>query len=125
ERMNGVGQLEEAFGALKLFADQFHANPDIRFMLVELLRASSRTEEAKEQLEKLASELEARGETTAARRTRERLQAIDQAPVRGTRGAVSSDLIFLDIDAGPADLMGGAADVALTDTAERMLTDPN
>src|SRR6266568_2069782 len=29
ERMNGVGQLEEAFSALKLFADQFSANPDI------------------------------------------------------------------------------------------------
>src|ERR1041385_6232210 len=97
DRMNGVGQLEEAFSAVKLFADQFHANPDIRLMLVELLRASSRTEEAKEQLEKLASELEARGDATGARRTREQLHAIDvaepdhPAPPRGP-----NDLIFLD-----------------------------
>jgi len=94
DRMNGVGQLEEAFSAVKLFADQFHANPDIRLMLVELLRASSRTEEAKEQLEKLASELEARGDATGARRTRERLHAIaDEKP--GTRRG-PNDLVFLD-----------------------------
>ena len=97
DRMNGVGQLEEAFSAVKLFADQFHANPDIRLMLVELLRASSRTEEAKEQLEKLASELEARGDATGARRTRERLHAIAEekpGPSGGRRG--TNDLVFLD-----------------------------
>ena len=97
DRMNGVGQLEEAFVAVKIFADQFSGNPDIRLMLVELLRASSRTEEAKEQLEKLATELEARGDATGARRTREQLHAIDvaepdhPAPPRGP-----NDLIFLD-----------------------------
>ena len=97
DRMNGVGQLEEAFSAVKLFADQFHANPDIRLMLVELLRASSRTEEAKEQLEKLASELEARGDASGARRTRERLHAIaEEKP--GSPGARrgTNDLVFLD-----------------------------
>src|ERR1043166_9000215 len=50
ERMDGVGHVEEAFSAMKLFADQFSANPDIRLMLVELLRASSRTDPATEQL---------------------------------------------------------------------------
>ncbi|HEX7024190.1 MAG TPA: hypothetical protein VF187_05185, partial [Gemmatimonadales bacterium] len=97
DRMNGTGQLEEAFTAVKLFADQFHANPDIRLMLVELLRASSRTEEAKEQLEKLASELEARGDATGARRTRQRLHAIEgEKP--GTIGTSrsGSELVFLD-----------------------------
>jgi tetratricopeptide (TPR) repeat protein len=105
ERMNGVGQVEEAFTALKLFADHFSANPDIRLMLVELLRASSRNEDAKEQLEKLAGELEARGETSAARRTRERLQAIGGESARGTRSSVTNDLVFLDtgshVVAGP------------------------
>jgi len=97
DRMNGVGHLEEAFAAVKLFADQFHTNPDIRLMLVELLRASSRTEEAKEQLEKLASELEARGDASGARRTRQRLHAIeDERPgVVGTR-RTGNDLVFLD-----------------------------
>ena len=103
DRMNGVGQLEEAFAAVKLFADQFHANPDIRLMLVELLRASSRTEEAKEQLEKLASELEARGDATGARRTRERLHAIeDERPgAVGTKRS-GNDLVFLDTGEGTA-----------------------
>jgi tetratricopeptide (TPR) repeat protein len=98
DRMNGVGQLNEAFTALKLFADQFHSNPDIRLMLVELLRASSRTEEAKEQLEKLASELEASGDATGARRTRERLHAIAvELPARSTgTHRPPTDLIFLD-----------------------------
>lgn len=97
DRMNGVGQLEEAFAAVKLFADQFHTNPDIRLMLVELLRASSRTEEAKEQLEKLASELEARGDATGARRTRERLHAIEEERP-GSVGTKRSgnELVFLD-----------------------------
>jgi tetratricopeptide (TPR) repeat protein len=97
DRMNGVGQLEEAFAAVKLFADQFHTNPDIRLMLVELLRASSRTEEAKEQLEKLASELEARGDSSGARRTRERLHAIEgeRPGAVGTKRS-ANDLVFLD-----------------------------
>lgn len=117
DRMNGVGQLEEAFAAVKLFADQFSANPDIRLMLVELLRASSRTEEAKEQLEKLAGELEARGDASGARRTREKLHAIEvERPGRGS----PNDLIFLDTSDEPVvpsdpvekmeGLVGSAAD---------------
>src|ERR1041385_5780157 len=104
DRMNGVGQLEEAFSAVKLFADEFHANPDIRLMLVELLRASSRTEEAKEQLEKLATELEARGDATGARRTRERLHEIDVVEPEPGQRRTSSELIFLDTssDVSPA-----------------------
>jgi len=94
ERMDGVGRLDEAFTALKLFADQFSANPDIRLMLVELLRASSRTEEAKEQLEKLAGELEARGDAKGARRTRERLNTIGDERMPG-------DLVFLDTGIHP------------------------
>lgn len=97
DRMNGVGQLEEAFAAVKLFADQFHTNPDIRLMLVELLRASSRTEEAKEELEKLASELEARGDASGARRTRERLHAIEEErPGSVGTKRPGNELVFLD-----------------------------
>ena len=62
ERMNAQGQLDEAFGAVKDFADQFSGSQEIRLMLVELLRASRRTEEAHEQLDKLCDELEASGD---------------------------------------------------------------
>ena len=55
ERMNAQGQLDEAFGAVKEFADQFSGSQEIRLMLVELLRASQRAEEAHEQLDKLCT----------------------------------------------------------------------
>ncbi|HSE43814.1 MAG TPA: tetratricopeptide repeat protein, partial [Gemmatimonadales bacterium] len=91
---------------VKDFADQFPSNKEIRLMLSELLRASDRFEEAREQLEKLASDLEARGDTQGARKTLARLQALDaeesdavpKAPSRPKPG----ELVFLDTggDAG-------------------------
>lgn len=128
DRMNGVGQLDEAFAALKLFADQFHSNPDIRLMLVELLRASSRTEEAKEQLEKLASELEARGDATGARKTRERLHAIAvELPARSTGTHRSgNDLVFLDTseEAIPPAENVAAMEGLVGSAAEQLTPDP-
>ena len=67
ERMNAQGQLDEAFTAVKAFADQFVGSQDIRVMLVELLRAASRGEEAQEQMDKLALHLESHGAAPAAR----------------------------------------------------------
>ena len=97
ERMNAQGQLDEAFGAVKEFADQFSGSQEIRLMLVELLRASQRAEEAHEQLDKLCTELETSGDVVAAQRTRERLEAED-GDVDGRRGG--GDLIFLDTGFG-------------------------
>ena len=45
---------------MKEFADQFSGSQEIRMMLVELLRAASREEEALEQLAKIAGDLETR-----------------------------------------------------------------
>ena len=112
ERMNALSQLDEAFKAVKEFADQFPGNKEIRLMLSELLRASSRNEEAREQLEKLASDLEARGDTVGARKTLMRLQALDaegnaapapEAPKPGPKPR-TGDLVFLDtgLESGPA-----------------------
>ncbi|MGH7561150.1 MAG: tetratricopeptide repeat protein [Gemmatimonadales bacterium] len=92
ERQNAVGQLETAFAAVKVFADRFSTNPEVRLMLVELLRTTSRLKEAREQLQKLAEELEARGDTTGARRTREQLDAISDEE----GGAAGNDLVFID-----------------------------
>ena len=58
ERMNALGQLDQAFQSVKEFADQFSGSQEIRMMLVELLRAASREEEALEQLAKIAGDLE-------------------------------------------------------------------
>ncbi len=70
--MNALGQLDQAFESVKEFADQFSGSQEIRLMLVELLRATSREEEAREQLEKLAGEIEGRGERLGQRPQQER-----------------------------------------------------
>jgi len=97
ERMNHGGHRDEAFRDLKEFADQFGGNDEIRVMLAELLRVASRTAEAQEQLEKLATELESRGDQAGAQRTRERMHEMEAgapAPVEEPRR--KNDLIFLD-----------------------------
>jgi tetratricopeptide (TPR) repeat protein len=100
ERMNALGQLDQAFQAVKLFADQFSGSQEIRSMLVDLLRATSRGDEAREQLEKMAHDLEAAGDKTGARKTRERLQGIDTehpaTPPPASAPSRRGDLVFLD-----------------------------
>ena len=106
ERMNALGQLDQAFQAVKLFADQFSGSQEIRSMLVELLKATSREDEAREQLEKMAVDLEAMGDKAGARKARERLTAAasepgehhnPSAPPPAAKGPPSrGDLIFLD-----------------------------
>ncbi|MGE5230343.1 MAG: tetratricopeptide repeat protein, partial [Deltaproteobacteria bacterium] len=100
ERMNAQGQLDEAFAAVKAFADQFSGSQDIRVMLVELLRAASRGEEAEAELDKLCTDLEARGDAPAARVVREELERVEheqEAPPARPRGG---DLIFIDTGFG-------------------------
>jgi tetratricopeptide (TPR) repeat protein len=102
ERMNALGQLDQAFQAVKLFADQFSGSQEIRSMLVELLRATSRGDEAREQLEKMAHDLEASGDKAGARKTRERLHGTEAehppTPATPTAGGPPrrGDLVFLD-----------------------------
>jgi tetratricopeptide (TPR) repeat protein len=104
--MNTLGKLDDAFVQVKSFADQHSGNQDIRMMLVELLRAASRTEEAREQLEKMAGELEVRGDRAGARKTRERIHSIEAPPPSAEESAaprLPNDLIFIEtgIQAAP------------------------
>ena len=96
ERMNALGQLDQAFQSVKEFADQFSGSQEIRMMLVELLRAASREDEAREQLEKLAGQLESRG----GRRGFDRPQAAEDEEAQGAHAElavrVGSGLVFLD-----------------------------
>jgi tetratricopeptide (TPR) repeat protein len=120
--MNALGQLDQAFQAVKLFADQFSGSQEIRSMLVELLRATSREDEAREQLEKMAEDLEARGDKAGARKARERLSKVASEtgehshspapeaappPTSPRRG----DLIFLDTGVDVASSFPAAAHV--------------
>ncbi|HET8834968.1 MAG TPA: tetratricopeptide repeat protein [Gemmatimonadales bacterium] len=95
ERMNGLGQLDQAFQSVKEFADQFSGSQEIRMMLVELLRAASREEEALEQLAKIAGELEGSGAAqTSAAAGETAAAAAPATPIRAKPGR--GDLIFLD-----------------------------
>lgn len=109
ERMNHAGELDAAFEAVKVFADHFPANQDIRMMLIDLLRAASREEEARAQVEKVATELETRGDEVGAQRTREGASERAEGRAPGVGGA---DLIFLDVGASvPASPVPRSPDV--------------
>jgi len=98
DRMNREGQRDHAFRDVKAFADQFASSDEIRVMLAELLRVASRGAEAREQLEKLASDLESRGDQAGAQRTRERMHEIEtKAPAPTEEPRRKGDLVFLDI----------------------------
>jgi tetratricopeptide (TPR) repeat protein len=103
ERMNALGQLDQAFTSVKEFADQFSGSQEIRLMLVELLRAASREEEAREQLEKLAGEIEGRGAERAGPQAQPEGQpghAGEEAP--RPRRQAPAGLVFLDTGFGMA-----------------------
>jgi tetratricopeptide (TPR) repeat protein len=107
ERMQKAGQLEQAFKALKEFADLSPDNEEIRLLLAEQLKAAARTDEAREQLAKLYAEVEAQGDARRTRSTLQKMQAIDPdydaatAPKTKTtqRQKKTDDLVFLDLDA--------------------------
>jgi tetratricopeptide (TPR) repeat protein len=95
ERMNALGQLDQAFQSVNEFADQFSGSQEIRLMLVELLRAASREDEAREQLEKLAGEIEGR-DRAEARRSQEIPEVdLDETLPPRVRGSLAG-LVFLD-----------------------------
>jgi tetratricopeptide (TPR) repeat protein len=109
QRMQKAGQLEEAFTALKEFADLSPNNEEIRLLLAEQLKAAARTDEARDQLAKLYAEVEARGDQRRTRSTLDKMKAIDpdfdaasepKAKV-SQKKQKGSDLVFLDLDEEP------------------------
>ena len=102
DRMQRVGKMDEAFRALKEFADLCPGQDDVRLMLAEQLSRADKKEEALEQLEILYDTLEAEGRTSEAAATLERMKTIDPAfkPRRSTAPRVrkKEGLVFLDLD---------------------------
>jgi tetratricopeptide (TPR) repeat protein len=96
ERMNGLGQLDQAFQSVKEFADQFSGSQEIRMMLVELLRAASREEEALEQLAKIAGELEMAGPARPAESGGDSHATSAPASPPRPKTPGRGDLVFLD-----------------------------
>src|SRR6476661_8412844 len=101
DRMQKSGKLDEAFRALKEFADLCPDQDDIRLMLAEQLAKKQRNGEALEQLQVLYEKFEQEGRAAEARATIDRMKAIDPAaePKSGTGGPKqkAGDLVFLDV----------------------------
>ncbi len=120
DRMQKAGQIDEAFRALKEFADLCPDQDDIRLMLAEWLTRENRKNEAVEQLETLWNKFEAEGRRPEASATLDRMKAIDPEFVPRPSGAwvsqKSSDLVFLDLatDAPIASAAPAAASRAAT-----------
>ncbi|MGE5728857.1 MAG: tetratricopeptide repeat protein [Gemmatimonas sp.] len=105
DRMQKAGQLEEAFRALKEFADLCPDQDDIRLMLADQLVRKDRKSEAIEQLHALYDKFSAEGRSAEARATVDRMKALDPAlePKETVRAAPAKtgDLIFLDVNYDP------------------------
>jgi tetratricopeptide (TPR) repeat protein len=105
DRMKNAGKLDEAFRALKEFADLSPNNEEIRLVLAEQLKAAARTDEAREQLAKLYHEAQASGDVRRSRATIEKMKAIDPEydvemapkPKVKAKPEKSTDLVFLDL----------------------------
>src|SRR5688500_12429596 len=102
DRMQKAGKMDEAFRALKEFADLCPDQDDIRLMLAEQLSKMDRKGEALEQLQTLYDRFESEGRSAEARATVDRMKAIDPEvdpkPSGTTRKEKSSELVFLDVN---------------------------
>ncbi|MEO5580037.1 MAG: tetratricopeptide repeat protein [Gemmatimonadaceae bacterium] len=107
DRMQQFGKMEEAFRALKEFADLCPGQDDVRLMLADQLARADRKPEALEQLQLLYDTLEAEGRTSEAAAAVGRMKTIDPTflptrsaaqPQRKKDGLVFGDL---DLETGP------------------------
>ncbi|MEO7502780.1 MAG: tetratricopeptide repeat protein [Gemmatimonadaceae bacterium] len=102
DRMQKSGKLDEAFRALKEFADLCPGQDDVRLMLADQLIKADRKPEALEQLQLLYDTLEAEGRTTEAAATVQRMQALDPGftpkKTATPRQQKKEGLVFLDLD---------------------------
>jgi tetratricopeptide (TPR) repeat protein len=102
DRMQRIGKMDEAFRALKEFADLCPGQDDVRLMLADQLAKANKKEEALEQLEVLYDTLEAEGRSSEATATLERMKTLDPAfkPRRSItpKSRKKDGLVFLDLD---------------------------
>ncbi len=106
DRMQKAGKTDEAFHALKEFADLSPDNEEIRLLLAEQLKAAARNAEARDQLAKLYAEAEATGDKRRSRMTLQHIRSIDPEfdvesapkPKVAEKKQKTSELIFLNLD---------------------------
>lgn len=97
DRMQKAGQIEEAFKALKKFAEMTPGNDDIWAVLAQQARAQAKTPEAAEQVEKLLAEFEAKDRVATQRRSRMSRSMLTGEELPPEPPA-KRDLVFLDIN---------------------------
>ncbi len=100
DRMQKAGELEEAFKALKKFAEMTPGQDEIWSVLAQHARASAKTPDQKEQVEKLLGEFEAkeRAHQRKSRASRHMLTGEELPPEKPSK---KGDLIFLDLEPTP------------------------
>jgi tetratricopeptide (TPR) repeat protein len=102
DRMQKSGKIDEAFRALKEFADLCPDQDDIRLLLAEQLSKQDRGNEAIEQLQLLYERYSQQGRDLEARATIDRMKAIDPTVQPRISGSMSTrgggDLVFLDLN---------------------------
>jgi tetratricopeptide (TPR) repeat protein len=81
DRMRKTGHLDEAFRALKEFADLCPDQDDIRIMLADQLARDDRKQEAIQQLQLLYEKTNGEGRSTEAKAVLDRMRAIDPTVV--------------------------------------------
>ncbi|MES2179508.1 MAG: tetratricopeptide repeat protein [Gemmatimonadota bacterium] len=113
DRMQTAGKIDEAFRALKEFADLCPDQDDIRLMLADQLSKKGLGSEAIEQLQLLYVRYSHEGRDAEARATVERMKAIDPTAEPRALGDAPSrsaaDLVFLDLnDSGPSPRVSAA-----------------
>jgi tetratricopeptide (TPR) repeat protein len=107
DRMQRAGKMDDAFNALKEFADLCPGQDDVRLMLADQLARADRKPEALEQLEILYDVLQGDGRTAEANAALERMKALD--PAFKPRKSITpiarkkEGLVFLDLDFNTAE----------------------
>ncbi len=106
DRMQKAGQMEEAFKALKAFAEMTPGQDDIWAVLAQQARAAARTDEQKEQVERLLSEFEQKDRSAQrkSRMSRHQITGEEMPPEHHSR----RELVFLDLGEASAPRKSGA-----------------
>lgn len=111
DRMQKAGQIEEAFKALKKFAEMTPGQDDIWAVLAEQARAQAKSPEAVEQVEKLLVEFDAKERVASRRRTMAGGEVTATEALPAEPLAKQRDLVFLDLEPTPSARQGVAAPV--------------
>ena len=109
DRMQKAGQLEEAFKALKKFAEMTPGQDDIWSVLVQQARAAAKTPDQKAQVEQLLGEFEAKEKATQQRKSRMSRHQITGEELPPEPPSKKGELIFLDLDEAPVPRKSAAA----------------